>query len=589
MKSHTYLPILIATLLMALSPTHAADTDNVWHRRLVELDTLIEHSYRQVRMQELRIAQCREQLRQASSPEDRYHKQMQLYRQYMVYDSDSAMNLINRSQQIAERIGRKDWAAECQIEKSFIYTATGLLKEAEEELAKTATQQLSDEGLLNYYGQKTYLHSHYSQYHGHLDNALENEYILKEMTYRDSLDNLMPPEHPLYLWYKGWRALQTEEELSELISQLQKVVEAAALDSRLDAMNAYILARLYEKSGQQKKYAYYLTLSAIADVKICNRDIASLQELGKYFVAQGDIDRAYTYTHYCLQQAQLYRNRIRLLDLSQTMNNIHQSYRDRNDRQQQRLKLYLITISISALVLLLSLFFIVRLFGKLNRKRDQLAESNRKLSEHVQEISLTRERLTEAHARLQEQNDQLEQTICQLKELKSEQEKTLEQLQESNYVKEEYIGYVFTICSDYIDKLNDYRKSINRKIKAGQLAELKQQTDTPTSVQTELKEFYRTFDTIFLNVYPNFVSDFNALLRPEEQIVLREGELLNTDLRIYALVRLGINDSTKIAAFLHCSPQTIYNNRLKVRNKALIAKETFAQVVGSLGKYGQNV
>ena len=99
-----------------------------------------------------------------------------------------------------------------------------------------------------------------------------------------------------------------------------------------------------------------------------------------------------------------------------------------------------------------------------------------------------------------------------------------------------------------------------------------------------MKEFYHSFDAIFLHVYPDFVEDFNALLRPEERIVLKEGELFNTELRIYALVRLGISDSVKIAEFLHCSPQTVYNNRLKTRNKAIIPKEEFAETVRSLGK-----
>lgn len=103
-------------------------------------------------------------------------------------------------------------------------------------------------------------------------------------------------------------------------------------------------------------------------------------------------------------------------------------------------------------------------------------------------------------------------------------------------------------------------------------------------VQSELKEFYHSFDAIFLHVYPDFVKDFNSLLRPEEKIILKEGELLNTELRIYALVRLGINDSMKIAEFLHCSPQTVYNNRLKTRNKAIIPKEEFTETVRSLGK-----
>ena len=151
-------------------------------------------------------------------------------------------------------------------------------------------------------------------------------------------------------------------------------------------------------------------------------------------------------------------------------------------------------------------------------------------------------------------------------------------------MKEEYIGYVFSICSNYINKLDEYRKNINRKIKTNQIDEVKAMTDRPTMAQKELKEFYKNFDAIFLHVYPSFVSDFNELLLPEERIVLKEGELLNTELRIYALVRLGINDSVKIAEFLHCSPQTVYNNRLKVRNKAIVPKEQFAETVRLLGK-----
>ena len=185
------------------------------------------------------------------------------------------------------------------------------------------------------------------------------------------------------------------------------------------------------------------------------------------------------------------------------------------------------------------------------------------LNKHVDELSL-------AHTKLAEVNEQLKEANAQLRE--------------SNYVKEEYIGYVFAICSNYISKLDEFRKNINRKIKAKQFDEVKVLTDTPTMAQNELKEFYHNFDAIFLHVYPDFVDDFNALLQPEERIVLKEGELLNTELRIYALVRLGIGDSVKIAEFLHCSPQTVYNNRLKPRNKAIIPKEEFASTVMGLGK-----
>lgn len=214
--------------------------------------------------------------------------------------------------------------------------------------------------------------------------------------------------------------------------------------------------------------------------------------------------------------------------------------------------------------------FIVVQFWKIKKSKAALADANRQLSTHVDQLSAAHEQLAHVNSELQSVNVQLTSTN--------------NQLLESNYVKEEYIGYVFSICSSYISKFEEFRKNVSRKMKTGQFDEVKQMTAGSTIVQSELKEFYHSFDALFLHVYPDFVDDFNALLRPEEQIVLKEGELLNTELRIYALVRLGINDSVKIADFLHCSPQTVYNNRLRTRNKAAIPKESFAEVVRSLGK-----
>jgi len=227
-------------------------------------------------------------------------------------------------------------------------------------------------------------------------------------------------------------------------------------------------------------------------------------------------------------------------------------------------------MSIMSVVLLISILFIYVQYRRLVKSRKELDESNRLLNRHVDELS-------EAHQMLADVNKELSEVNEKLKISNSK-------LQESNYVKEEYIGYVFSICSSYISKLEEYRKSINRKLKAGKIDDIKSLTSSTTIVQSELKEFYHSFDAIFLHVYPDFVEDFNSLLRPEERVVLKEGELLNTELRIYALVRLGISDSVKIAEFLHCSPQTVYNNRLRTRNKAIIPKEEFAETVRSLGK-----
>ncbi|GAE16918.1 regulatory protein SusR [Bacteroides pyogenes JCM 6292] len=294
-----------------------------------------------------------------------------------------------------------------------------------------------------------------------------------------------------------------------------------------------------------------------------------MEELSASLYEMGDIDHAYTYINYCLQNAQLYRNRIRVLGISKIQDKIHRAYQERNRQQEERLHSFLVMVSVLSVVLLIAFFYIFRQMKRLSASRSQLNKSNQLLNVHVEELSETYRRLADVNNQLQSLNEQLKDTNRQLRE--------------SNYVKEEYIGYVFAICSNYISKLDEFRKNINRKIKANRVEEVKILTDTPSMAQNALKEFYHNFDAIFLHVYPDFVSDFNALLHPEEQIVLKEGELLNTELRIYALVRLGINDSVKIAEFLHCSPQTVYNNRLKTRNKSIIPKEEFANTVRSLG------
>ena len=156
-------------------------------------------------------------------------------------------------------------------------------------------------------------------------------------------------------------------------------------------------------------------------------------------------------------------------------------------------------------------------------------------------------------------------------------------LQESNRVKEEYIGYVFNMCSVYIDKQEEFRKMLARKVKAGQLDDLVKTIHSTTFVTGELKEFFHTFDSVFLKLYPKFVNDFNNLLQENERIYPKEGELLTPELRVFALIRLGISDSGKIATFLHYSSQTVYNYRLKVRSKSFLSKEDFLNMVQKIG------
>ena len=96
-------------------------------------------------------------------------------------------------------------------------------------------------------------------------------------------------------------------------------------------------------------------------------------------------------------------------------------------------------------------------------------------------------------------------------------------------------------------------------------------------------ELYAKFDSIFLNIYPDFIEEFNNLLVPEERIYPKQDELLTTELRIYALIRLGITDSNKIASFLRYSLRTVYNYRTKVRNKSAVTRGDFEDYVKKIG------
>lgn len=561
--------IALLFLLMGCTFLNAAPYSEKIKELLVRLDSLIAQKNTFAMLKEAKIAQLHKLRKDVRTLEERYWLNKNLYAEYCVYNADSAMNYVAGNLDIVYKQNDKYRQMEWKIKKSFLLAATGLLKEAQDELDGVSGGSLPKELLVDYYGQMLYLYSHFNQYTGSEMGTLHEHYAQLERVYKDSLNMVLTPEDPLFLWYKG-QVVQGTDSMYVFKERLQKGILNSAFDTRRDAMNAYVLACFYRESDEQENYLTYLIYSAMADVRISNKDIASLEELAGVLFSLGDIDHAYVYMSYCLQNALAYRNRVRVVGISAVQDTIHQIYQERNQRQEARLRMYLVLVSVLSLISLFAFLYIYKQMKRLKQSRQQLNEANNRLNKHVEELSKMHGQVAETNVQLTSLNEQLRDTNNQLRE--------------SNYVKEEYIGYVFSICSNYISKLDEYRKNINRKLKANQLEDVKALTDTHSMAQNELKEFYHNFDAIFLHIYPDFVSDFNALLHPDEQIVLKDGELLNTELRIYALVRLGITDSVKIAEFLHYSPQTVYNNRLKTRNKAIIPREEFAAVVRSLGR-----
>jgi hypothetical protein len=569
MKSGLF--ILIVCLLFpayvcADTSKHALEENR---KLLHSLDSLLEQQDLFVRVKEERIKQLKMQYSRVKDVKELYAINRMVYLEYRVYDADSALHYINKNIQLAQQTNNRTWEVVSLLEQSFVLTSSGLLTEALKAVSDIQPEELPQNLRSEYFGRLCTLYSRLRDYSSE-NSQLSEHYNNLQKAFRDSVYLTATPDELRYWNCRAWLYLGTPE-IEPVKQAFEENKQTLSNDSRKYSIATYNLSAIYRSENNESKYLENLILSAMADIRSVNGDIGSLQEIAEYLFKHGEIDRAYNYILYCSQKAMLFHNRVRIVKMSHLQNQIYKAYQEQSRTQQKRLQASLIAVSFLFLVLIGAFLFI-------RKQMRRLKEANLKLDSTNQKLSVNMDALSTAHQRLEEVN-------MQLKDLNTQLQEVNDQLRESNYVKEEYIGYVFNICSTYISKLEEFRKNINRKLKVGQIEDVKAMTDSSATASNELKEFYQNFDTIFLHLYPDFVGDFNALLLPEERIELKEGELLNTELRIHALIRLGITDSVKIADFLHCSAQTVYNNRLRTRNKSIIPKEDFINAVKKLGKY----
>lgn len=569
MKSGLFILIvclLFPTYVCADTSKHALEENR---KLLHSLDSLLEQQDLFVRVKEERIKQLKMQYSRVKDVKELYAMNRMVYLEYRVYDADSALHYINKNIQLAQQTDNRTWEVVSLLEQSFVLTSSGLLTEALKAVSDIQPEELPQNLRSEYFGRLCTLYSRLRDYSSE-NSQLSEHYNNLQKAFRDSVYLTATPDELRYWNCRAWLYLGTPE-IEPVKQAFEENKQTLSNDSRKYSIATYNLSAIYRSENNESKYLENLILSAMADIRSVNGDIGSLQEIAEYLFKHGEIDRAYNYILYCSQKAMLFHNRVRIVKMSHLQNQIYKAYQEQSRTQQKRLQASLIAVSFLFLVLIGAFLFI-------RKQMRRLKEANLKLDSTNQKLSVNMDALSTAHQRLEEAN-------MQRKDLNTQLQEVNDQLRESNYVKEEYIGYVFNICSTYISKLEEFRKNINRKLKVGQIEDVKAITDSSATASNELKEFYQNFDTIFLHLYPDFVGDFNALLLPEERIELKEGELLNTELRIHALIRLGITDSVKIADFLHCSAQTVYNNRLRTRNKSIIPKEDFINAVKKLGKY----
>jgi hypothetical protein len=528
--------------------TRASETDSL----LVSLDSAIAANKSYMQSKELRLNSLKLLLRKPGMTSDQtYAINELLYKEYVKYNFDSTLHYITLNLALADSLNNPGMINETKFHLSHLLSASGMYSESLEILGSVNRKDLNPILKLDYY-------SCYQQVYAELGlyTALKNgdRYYAISGSYRDSLlAGLDPGSNEYLLLYEA--KLQDEGHVDQSLEINSRLLSRVTKTDPDFALYAFQRAIAYRTKGNHEMEKKYFILSATADIRAAVKDNVSLTLLAILLFDQKDIDLAYKYIMFSLEDAKFYNSRLRFVEISRILPLISQAFQVKNDKQKAQLRFYAIALTLLTALLILAILFMYYQMKKLSKARKDLQNANAQLYNLSQDMFAAN---------------------AQLKSLNHE-------LFESNHIKEEHIGFFLNLCSTYIDKLEDFRKMTHRKVSTGQFEDLFNLTKSAHFFDSELKEFYTNFDNTFLHIFPHFVEQFNQLLAENERLILKPEELLNTELRIFALIRLGITDSSKIASFLRYSINTIYNYRTRVRNKASVPRDDFERLVRNIG------
>jgi cell division protein FtsB len=534
--------LVIVLLLNTMGAVQANEKDSLF----IRLNKVMDNKEYYVINKEQNIRNLKQMFVIGSlSHKQKYEINLKLYAEYLKYQSDSAVHYILQNQSIAQILKEEELQYETAIRLAGLYSTKGMYIESKELLDKIDKQVLPRRLLPIYYETYNEFYSHYGQSNNN------DIYYRKSAEYRDSMLLVLDPQSLQYRIEDATRKLFTNENTVE--NTLLYLLEQTSDKDPERAVIAFLLGTYYKNRNDIERQKKYFTLSAITDIVNCIKDNASLNSLALTYYSLGDTDRAYRFCQAAMDDAVFCNVRYRTSEASMMYPIINESYHAKEKIQKDRLHFFLVSISILLIVLIVGIIYIYLQMNRLSHIRKELYRTNLKLSD------LNNDLITA--------NDQL---------------------QESNFIKEEYIAHFFDLCSTYINKLENYRKTLHKYASNNQTGELFQMLRSKELIENELEELYHKFDIIFLSLYPTFVEEFKALQSPGKALVLKVGELLNTELRIFALIRLGITDSVKIAGFLRYSISTIYNYRVQARNNATVPRDDFEATVMKIGIYTQN-
>ncbi len=548
------LAFFAALFLTFLSQVSA---DNI---NLLRLDSVIAERPNITTAKEKKLAQLRSSLASTTNEEEKLALFEQMYQEYLTYRYDSALVYVQNSIILSKEIGNIAYYQQAVINYALLDARGGFYSEAADYLKGINLEELNDSLKYEYYITHFWLYMYWSQYSS-------NERV-KEEYWRKMKENLVEAikyekENTInYQYLMGERMHYIDENSEKAAIYYRKVVDMAPVNSKLYASAAFSLARCYMDKGDMPMYELWLTNSAISDIVTPLKENLSLQELAMYLFEKDNdnVDRATSYIYCSMEDAQFFNNRLRLIELSGRFSTILSAYTKKINDQKSHILYGMIILGLLTLAILASALFIKKQNGQLHLRREELQTKNEELHQQHEEVR-------QKNALLVEQGKQLSALN--------------EQLIDTNFKREGLAKIYIDLCAKYIDKLKKYQTLVKRKIKANQVQELLSTISSSRISEEDAATFMNKFDKAFLDLYPTFVAELNTLLLSDNQIFVKQPNTLTPELRIYALIRLGVKESSEIADLLFFSPQTIYNYRSAVKNRA-INKDTFDEDVQKL-------